>query len=120
MKKILAADDDEAMLAFYNAVFSEEGFVVDTVADGAAVLDRCLDFKPDLLVLDVDMPGGGGERAFVTARKILAMGVPVVFVTGLPERVQGFALFEEKVSIFQKPVKGMELVAEIRRLLKLD
>jgi len=119
MIKILAADDDQGMLEFYKALFSEAGFEVATAPDGAAAMERCLSFKPDLLVLDVDMPGGGGERTFVLARKILQLGVPVIFVTGLPERVQNFALFEEKVCILQKPVAAAALLAEVRRLLKL-
>lgn len=120
MKRILAADDDPGMLELYKALFAEAGFQVDTCEDGASAMDKCLNFKPDLLVLDVDMPGGGGERAFVMARKILAMGIPVIFVTGLPERVQGFALFEDKVSIFQKPVNCEALLAETGRLLELQ
>lgn len=119
MKKILAADDDKGMREFYRALLTEAGFEVETAEDGAAVMAKYLDFKPDLLLLDVDMPGGGGERPFVLARKILQTGVPVVFVTGLPERVQRFALSEEKVSIFRKPVDAEGLLAEIRRLLKL-
>lgn len=119
MAKILAADDDPGMLEFYKALLTEAGFETVTAPDGAAVMDKCLDFKPDLLVLDVDMPSGGGERAFVLVRKILQLGLPVVFVTGLPERVQNFALFEEHVSIFQKPVRADALLAEIRRLLKI-
>lgn len=118
MAKILAADDDPGMLEFYNALLTEAGFEVATAPDGASVMTKCLDFRPDLLVLDVDMPAGGGERAFVLARKILQLGLPVIFVTGLPERVQNFALFEEQVSIFQKPVSADALLAEIGRLLK--
>jgi two-component system alkaline phosphatase synthesis response regulator PhoP len=119
MKKILAADDDQGMLDLYKALFTDAGFEVDIAFDGVGVMDKCLDFKPDLLVLDVDMPGGGGERSFIMARKILQLGIPVIFVTGLPERVQNFALYEDKVSIFQKPVKGDALLAEVNRLLKL-
>ncbi|MGD9643745.1 MAG: response regulator transcription factor [Elusimicrobiales bacterium] len=118
MSKILAADDDPGMLEFYKELLTEAGYEVATVPDGTAFMDQCLDFKPDLLVLDVDMPAGGGERAFVLAREILQLGLPVIFVTGLPDRVQNYALFEDQVSIFQKPVKSEALLAEIKRLLR--
>lgn len=65
------------------------------------------------------MPAGGGTRVFTAIRKLLQLGVPVIFVTGMPEKVQDFSLTEQKVSIFQKPVDGEALLAEVRRLLKL-
>lgn len=119
MKKILAADDDLTLLEFYKALFSEAGFEIDTATDSAMAVQKYMDTKPDLLVLDVDMPAGGGKRAFTALRKLLQLGVPVIFVTGMPEKVQDFSLTEQKVSIFQKPVDGEALLAEVRRLLKL-
>ena len=116
MAKILAADDDHGMQEFYKGLFVDAGFEVETAADGASAMEKCLDFKPDLLVLDVDMPAGGGERVFNLTRLILQLGVPVIFVTGLPERVQLTALAHQVVSIFQKPVNAGALLAEARRL----
>jgi DNA-binding response OmpR family regulator len=117
MAKILAADDDMAMVDYYKALFSEAGFEVETAADGAAALDKYLEVHPDLLILDVDMPNGGGERLFNIIRRILQLGKPVIFVTGLPEKVQNLALTYRWVSIFRKPVKGEELLGEVKRLL---
>jgi two-component system chemotaxis response regulator CheB len=117
MAKILAADDDAAMTDYYKALFSEAGFEVETAADGAAALDKYLDAHPDLLILDVDMPNGGGERLFSIIRRILQLGKPVIFVTGMPERVQNLALTYRWVSIFGKPVNGDALLGEVNRLL---
>jgi len=117
MAKILAADDDPAMLEYYKALFSEEGLEIETAVDGASALDKYLDTHPDLLILDVDMPNGGGERVFSVIRRILQLGKPVIFVTGLPEKVQGMALTYRWVSIFRKPAKGDELLGEVKRLL---
>lgn len=117
MAKILAADDDEAMRAFYEALFEEAGFEIETAADGAAALDRYMAARPDLLVLDMDMPNGGGGRVFSVIRRILQIGKPVVFVTGFPEKAQGMALTYRWVSIFQKPVRSEALLDEVNRLL---
>ena len=117
MAKILAADDDQAMVAYYTALFSEAGLEIDTAEDGASALDKCLDFKPDLLILDVDMPNSDGVRVFTIIRRILQLRKPVIFVTGLPERVQGLALTYQLVSVFSKPVNGEALLGEVRRLL---
>ena len=119
MKKILAADDDLTLLEFYKALFSDAGFEIETATDSAMAVQKYMDTKPDLLVLDVDMPAGGGKRVFSAIRRLLQLGVPVIFVTGMPEKVQDLPLTEQKVSIFQKPVDGEALLAEVRRLLKI-
>ena len=117
MIKILAADDDQAMVAYYTALFSEAGLEINTAEDGASALDKCRDFKPDLLILDVDMPNGGGAHVFTVIRRILQLGKPIIFVTGLPESVRGLALTYQLVSVFGKPVNGEVLLDEVRRLL---
>ncbi|OIO05105.1 MAG: hypothetical protein AUJ51_00420 [Elusimicrobia bacterium CG1_02_56_21] len=117
MPKILAADDDQIIVSYYETLFSGAGWEVKTAEDGASALDKCLDFNPDLLVLDVDMPCGGGALVFSVIRRILQLGKPIIFVTGLPERVRGLALTYKGVSVFPKPVKGEMLLAEAKRLL---
>lgn len=117
MPKILAADDDLGMVAYYEALFFEAGWEVETAVDGASALNKCRDFNPDLLVLDVDMPNGGGERVFSVIRRILQLGKPIIFVTGLPERVRSLPLTYKWVSVIPKPVNGEILLAEIKSLL---
>ncbi len=58
---------------------------------------------------DRELPG---IYSFSLVHGFLLAQTILIFVTGLPERVQKFALAEEKVSIFQKPVKGADLLAE--------
>ena len=117
MAKILAADCDETMTAFYAALFSDAGHQVAIAADGAAALDIYLEFQPDLMVLDVDMPSGGGGRIFNIIRRILQLKKPVIFVTGLPEKARGLAATYRWVSVLQKPVSGDMLLEEVTRLL---
>ena len=64
------------------------------------------------------MPAGGGERVFNVTRRLLQLGVPFVFVTGLPEQVQLAAVTHLAVSVFRKPVTAEALLTEVRRLLK--
>lgn len=118
MPRILAVDDDASMEAFYQALFSEAGYEVKTAPDAAAAMDLYYDFKPDLVVLDADMPAGGGERVFRIARTVLGSAVPVIFVTGLPERVVDFALTQPGVRVFKKPVSSEELLAAVAGMLK--
>lgn len=118
MSKILAVDDENLMTEFYAGLFSEAGYDVRTAPDADAAMELFYDFKPDLLVLDADMPGGG-EKVFNIARTILGGDIPVVFVTGLPERVIGFALTRTRVRVFAKPVKSEELLSAVEEMLKV-
>lgn len=116
MLRILAVDDDLGMQEYYQALLSEAGYEVKTAPDASAALDLFYDFKPDLMVLDVEVPDGGGERIFRTARLLLDSGVPVAFVTGSPERVVDFALTQTKVRVFKKPVSSNELLTALIEL----
>ena len=50
IKKILAADDDEGMRAFYGALLTDAGFEVEPAADTAAAVETFFAHRPDLLV----------------------------------------------------------------------
>ncbi|MBU2572558.1 MAG: response regulator [Elusimicrobia bacterium] len=116
MNRILAADDDSGAREFYRICLEDAGFTVETVEDATAAIIKCLDFMPDLLLLDADMGGGGGEKVFEKIRGLLGKDIPVIFVTGLPERVKSFAS-KKNVLILQKPVSVDVLVREVNRLL---
>jgi DNA-binding response OmpR family regulator len=116
-KKILAADDDQAMTEYYKALLSDAGYEVLTAADATAALIQYRDRKPDLVVLDMEMPGGGGEQVFDVTREVLKAGVPVIFVTGMPERAANFVKSYPKVRVFRKPVKSEELLACVASFL---
>ncbi len=118
MSRILAVDDDASMEAFYQALFSEAGYDVKTAPDAGAAMNLYYDFRPDIVVLDADMPAGGGERVFRIARTLLGSSVPIIFVTGLPERVVDFALMHTNVRVFRKPVNSEELLTAVAGMLK--
>lgn len=117
MKRILAVDDDLAMTEYYKALLQESGYEVRTACDATSAMICSRDFHPHLVILDAEMPGGGGEQVFHISREILQSGTPVVFVTGIPERVERFLLAYGKVRLFKKPVKSEELLACITEML---
>ena len=106
------------MTDFYEDLFSGAGYEIKTAADATAGMDMYYDFKPDLLVLDADMPGGGGERVFGISRTLLNSDIPIVFITGLPERVAKLALTNSNVRVYQKPVDTKELLSTVKELIK--
>lgn len=118
MAKILAVDDDLYILELYKALFTDEGFVVETAEDASGALVKYHEFKPDLIILDVDMPAGGGQKAFERLRNIIGSSIPVIFSTGLPENVAHLAR-SASVAVLKKPVDNEKLLFEARRLLRL-
>ena len=60
MKKILLVDDEEGIRFLYSEEFRELGYAVVMAANGEEALDRFRSEKPDLVVLDIQMPGMNG------------------------------------------------------------
>lgn len=118
MAKILAVDDDLSILEIYKEIFVKAGFEVRTAEDAVAAVTLYQQFQPDLLVLDVDMPAGGGQKVFDRLRNLFQTATPIIFSTGLPESVQHLAKLGN-VAVLKKPVNPEVLIAETRRLLKL-
>lgn len=119
MLKILAIDDDLCILELYKEIFTKAGFEIQTAEDASAAVMRYQQFKPDLLVLDVDMPAGGGQKVFDRLRNILQTATPIIFSTGKPESVEklGKAF---NVSVLKKPVNPETLISEAKKLLKIQ
>lgn len=84
--RILIVDDEEIQRALTRDSLEDAGFVVDEAADGEDGIRRAFDFAPDLVLLDVMMPGING---FETCRRLRAdprtRRLPIVIVTGCEE-----------------------------------
>ena len=80
MKNILIADDDTNLALLYEQELSDEGYHIDVVHDARAAIERVQENPPDLLVLDVRMPGMDGIEAL---NKILGINnqLPVILNT---------------------------------------
>jgi CheY-like chemotaxis protein len=78
---LLVANADGAMTGLYDAYFSNVGYRVETVSDGLACMSRIRQSLPDLLLLDQELPSGGGEGVLACLREDNAFArVPVVLV----------------------------------------
>ncbi|MDH3660123.1 MAG: response regulator, partial [Alphaproteobacteria bacterium] len=80
---ILVADDDEMQRFLIGEALEAEGFQVELVADGIAAVERGEVLRPDVVLLDVIMPGMDGHAA-CAALRALSFGdqLPIVMVTG--------------------------------------
>ena len=116
--RLLVVDDEPNILELLSVSLRFAGFEVATATDGADALDKVRDVKPDLIVLDVMMPGLDG---FAVASTLRSRGdhVPVVFLTArdaTEDRVQGLTLGGD--DYVTKPFSLEEVVARIRAVLR--
>jgi DNA-binding response OmpR family regulator len=119
VKRVLLAEDDPDTATTIKATL-EEGLpvTVDHVTNGALVLDHILATHPDLVILDVSMPGLNGIDVFDLLRGSAAfIDVPVLFLTAMPDRAeQAFARFGVS-DVMAKPFDCDALVRRVDGLL---
>jgi CheY-like chemotaxis protein len=77
---ILAVDDDRAILSFIKMALADEGYSVATAENGRVALDRLAEHRPDLVLLDLNMPVMTGWELQAHLRA-LVLNIPVVFMT---------------------------------------
>jgi DNA-binding NarL/FixJ family response regulator len=78
--RVLLVDDHELFRTGLRSLLEEQGFEVQDAADGAAAVEVCADFRPDVVLMDMNMPGMSGVEA---TRRVLAIdpGVAVLMLT---------------------------------------
>lgn len=120
--KILVVDDTPASLRLLTALLKEEGYEVRSAISGELALHAAASELPDLILLDIRMPGMDG---FEVCRRIKAQpatqDVPVIFVSAVLEtddKVLGFNL--GAVDYVTKPFEREELLARVRTHLELQ
>jgi DNA-binding response OmpR family regulator len=116
-QRILVVDDDATVAEVVERYLQREGYSVETVGDGRTALDRALADPPDLVVLDLMLPGIGGLDV---CRRIRALApVPVIMLTARgdeADRVVGLELGAD--DYVAKPFSPKELVARVRAVLR--
>lgn len=117
---ILVTDDDSNIRALLQEVLESDGYVVDTARDGIEGLEKVAKNRPDLVLLDVEMPGMTG---WDVVQKIKSdpttQQIPVLMLTSLSQtqhRVQGLDLGAD--DYLTKPFNIAELLARVRSALK--
>ena len=115
--RVLVVDDDETIRELLQSYLQREGFEVEGAADGEAAVRVARAFRPEVVVLDVLLPGLDGLEVL---RRLQAEGDPyVVLLTAKSEetdRVVGLELGAD--DYVTKPFSPRELVARIRAILR--
>lgn len=115
--KILVVDDDPAINEMLTIVLEAEGFQTSSVTDGAEAVQTSRSFGPDLILLDLMLPGMNGIDICREIRKESA--VPIVMLTAKTDTVDVVLGLESGADDYiTKPFKPKELVARIRARLR--
>ena len=115
MKHILVVDDDLNIGELYKSELQDEGYAVTVLTSGQEALDAVEENKPDLIVLDIQMPGMDGIE---TLEKLVGsdIGIPVILNTAYSHYKEDFTTWGADAYV-TKSSDTSKLKAEIRRLL---
>ena len=117
MSKILIVEDEAKIARFVTLELEHEGYEVQCAYDGRSGLQRCLDWKPDLLILDLMLPELSGIE--VCRRLRQQSDVPIIMLTAkddVSDKVMGLDMGAD--DYMTKPFAIEELLARIRVALK--
>ena len=115
--RILVVEDEESFVEALRVGLQREGFLVDVARDGREALDLFQRTSPDLVLLDVMLPGISGIDV---CREIRARSqVPIIMVTAKSEEIDTVVGLEVGADDYvSKPYRLRELIARIRALLR--
>jgi diguanylate cyclase (GGDEF)-like protein len=112
---VLIADDSLVVRAVVRSGLEEEGYHVTEAEDGSAALEQCRECPPDVILLDVEMPGLTGHQVLAELKADGALkDIPVVFLTGrtsMDDILTG--LRGGAHDYLKKPFEPAELVARV-------
>jgi two-component system response regulator MprA len=116
-ERILIIEDDEGIVRVLRRALSYEGYTVDTALDGETGLNMARDHHPDLVILDLMLPGMDGIE--VCQRLRAGGSMPIIMLTAkdaVQDRVQGLDAGAD--DYMTKPFDLEELLARLRALLR--
>lgn len=117
MKKILVVDDEPTLVATLRYNLEREGYEVVTAADGELGLSAARDTQPDVIVLDLMLPGLDGLEVCRILRR--EMTVPILMLTAKIEEVDKVVGLELGADDYvTKPFSMRELLARVRALVR--
>lgn len=115
--RLLLVDDDAQLAAMLHEFMELHGFNVVVVGDGETALNRLAEIQPDLLILDVMLPGMNGFDVLEKLRQ--THDLPVIMLTARgeePDRILG--LMRGADDYLPKPFNPLELAARVKAILK--
>ncbi len=121
--KFLAVDDEPDELRFIAAILEDNGATVILARDGIEALDLARREKPDLITLDLNMPGKNGVDVYIELKKDPELKqIRVCIITGRPELrklIYDTTTLPRPEGYINKPVNEKQLVLNIRKIMEV-
>lgn len=116
-EKILVVEDEPALQETLAYNLEKQGYLVETSGDGRAALDLARQLKPDLILLDIMLPGMDGFEVCKTLRR--EMNVPVLMLTARDDEIDRVVGLEVGADDYlTKPFSMRELMARVKAQLR--
>jgi len=119
-KKIMIVDDEEGIVELVTAILEEEGYEVITAMDGKECLEKLKKVKPDLILLDMMMPGMSGREVCEKIRKNpKTKNLKIVFLTVARFSETGKNVLKKLnvLDYITKPFDNKDLVRRIKNIV---
>lgn len=114
-KRILLVDDEQGIQLLYRGEFEDEGYEIDSAWNGEEALQKFRDNPPDLVILDINMPGMNGIEV-LRQMKEMNDALPVILCSAYPEFKQDFGTWASEDYIV-KSANIDELKAAVKKHL---
>jgi DNA-binding response OmpR family regulator len=112
MKKVLVIDDDQNILEVVKLILTSYGFEVHTHSTGLNVLDVVLDYQPDLILLDIRLPGKLGTEVCKDLKN-LHCAIPIILFSGHAQQANFLDIFGAD-AFMRKPFDVKDLVNTVK------
>jgi CheY-like chemotaxis protein len=118
-KKILIVDDEPSVVDLVSSVLKGSGWEVLTACNGGEGLQKAKDEYPDLIILDIHMPGMDGSSMAAAVRQKIGKNIPIIFLTGLVQEGEIGRADPKNLYriVLAKPFKPLELLSLVGRVL---
>ena len=119
-KKILHVEDDKSVSLLVRAVLERAGYQVFSALDAMQGLMMVRQVQPDLVVLDVMMPAGGGASVHQRIRQMSGtFGLPILIYSGTdPAEIAKSIPADPLTLVLQKPAPPAEILAAVAKLFQ--
>jgi CheY-like chemotaxis protein len=113
-KKILIVDDDPVIVKYLQAIFSDNGYATCTATSTMEGLDVVRREKPDLITLDIQLPGEWGPRFYRKLRQDKDLkDTPVIVISGM----DGDHAIKDAITFVKKPFDPEKLVGIVKNTI---
>lgn len=114
-KKILIIDDDQDIRSYLSELFGDNGYETVMAEDGSVAMDVVESEKPDLITLDLEMPGEWGPRFYRKLSQNEALKrTPVIVISGL--QANKYAI-PKAIATLTKPFDAEELIKIVKETI---